>query len=153
LHGRADEEQYFAMFFIGAVGEELGWQGYAVPSLQTRYTALQTGLFVGLLWAAWHFPAYLQTQHGARWIAWQCAQTVLARLLMVWLSNNAGGSVFIAIVFHMMINVSEFMFPDYGSHYDPFLNTMVMAVSVGLALFLWGFQTLNQFRFNVSNGS
>jgi len=139
--------QYFAIFFVSAIGEELGWQGYAVASLEARCTALQTGLIVGLIWAVWHIIPYLQTNHGVDWVTWQCAQTVLGRLLMVWLSNNANGSVFIAIVFHMMINVSEFIFPNYGSHYDPFLNTMFMGAVASLVVFLWGSRTLSRFRF------
>src|SRR5215217_2814830 len=36
--------------------EELGWTGFAVPTLlRLRYGVLATGLFVGLLWGAWHF--------------------------------------------------------------------------------------------------
>ena len=43
---------------VGLVGggllEELGWTGFAVPTLRRRYTALTTGLIVGLLWGTWH---------------------------------------------------------------------------------------------------
>jgi uncharacterized protein len=137
--------QYFAMFFIGAIGEELGWQGYAVAALRGRCTALQTGLVVGLVWAVWHVVPFLETDHTADWVVWQCAQVVVARLLMVWLSNNAGGSIFIAVVFHTMINVGEFAFPDDGSHYDPFLNTLLMAIVTGVVVLLWGPGSLSRF--------
>ena len=37
--------------------EELGWMGFAVPSLLgRRYGVLGTGLIIGLLWGARHFP-------------------------------------------------------------------------------------------------
>jgi membrane protease YdiL (CAAX protease family) len=135
------------MFFVGAIGEELGWQDYAVASLSTRCTAVQTGLVVGVIWAAWHIIPYLQTLHTLDWVAWQCAQTVLARLLIVWLSNNTGRSVIIAIIFHTMINVSEFMF---GSNYDSFLSTMFVGIVVSLVVLLWGARTLSRFRFVTS---
>jgi membrane protease YdiL (CAAX protease family) len=43
-----------------AVGlfEELGWTGFAVPRLKRRYGVLNTGLIVGLVWGAWHFPPF-----------------------------------------------------------------------------------------------
>src|SRR4030067_33659 len=33
--------------------EELGWTGFAIPTLRLRYGVLTTGLIVGFLWGAW----------------------------------------------------------------------------------------------------
>lgn len=43
-----------------AVGffEELGWTGFAVPRLKRHYGVLTTGLIVGFVWGAWHFPPF-----------------------------------------------------------------------------------------------
>jgi membrane protease YdiL (CAAX protease family) len=38
------------------VCEELGWTGFAIPRLRTRYGVLATGLITGVLWAVWHVP-------------------------------------------------------------------------------------------------
>ena len=40
--------------------EELGWTGFAVPTLlrRMRYGVLSTGLIVGVLWAALHFLVF-----------------------------------------------------------------------------------------------
>jgi uncharacterized protein len=38
----------------GGLLEELGWTGFAVPTLRRRHSALTTGLVVGLLWGVWH---------------------------------------------------------------------------------------------------
>jgi len=37
--------------------EELGWTGFAIPSLRSHFGVDATGLIVGLLWGAWHFLA------------------------------------------------------------------------------------------------
>jgi len=37
--------------------EELGWTGFAVPTLRRRLVGTSTGLIVGVLWGAWHFLA------------------------------------------------------------------------------------------------
>jgi len=43
---------------LGAgVFEELGWTGFAIPTLLRRVTVVSTGVIVGVLWGAWHFLA------------------------------------------------------------------------------------------------
>jgi len=37
--------------------EELGWTGFAIPTLLKRIGGVATGLVVGVLWGAWHFLA------------------------------------------------------------------------------------------------
>lgn len=34
--------------------EEIGWTGFAIPSLRSRYSVLRTGIYVGVIWGAWH---------------------------------------------------------------------------------------------------
>ena len=41
-----------AMFFATALGEELGWSGYALDPLQSRWGALGASLLLGVAWAA-----------------------------------------------------------------------------------------------------
>jgi membrane protease YdiL (CAAX protease family) len=49
----------------GGLLEELGWTGFAVPSLRQRYDALTTALIVGLLWGAWHLPITFWVMSGS----------------------------------------------------------------------------------------
>jgi uncharacterized protein len=43
-------------FIGGGLLEELGWTGFAVPTLlRQRYSVLATGLIVGVLWGVFHF--------------------------------------------------------------------------------------------------
>jgi membrane protease YdiL (CAAX protease family) len=138
---------FFLMFFVGAIGEELGWQGYVFPILQARRNALQTALFIGLVWALWHLIPFFQTGHDAWWVAWQFCVTILLRVVTVWLFVNAGQRVMAAVLFHAMSNVGMFLFPHYGSHYDPFTTSLVLAVAVTGIVFLWGPRTLDRFRY------
>lgn len=41
---------------FGGFMEELGWTGFAVPTLRRRYEVVTTGLIVGVLHGVWHFP-------------------------------------------------------------------------------------------------
>lgn len=47
-----------AVGLIVPVFEELGWTGFATPRLRQRRGVLATGLIMGLLWGAWHFPLF-----------------------------------------------------------------------------------------------
>lgn len=124
----------FAVYFIAAACEELGWTGYVIESLPKRWSALAASIFIGGLWAIWHIIPFLQTGHGITWMVWQCFVTVLLRVLIVWLYVNAGKSVFVAIVFHAMVNVSETLFPNNGSAYDPALTVLLLFAVVAMIL-------------------
>lgn len=138
---------FFALFFIGAIGEEMGWTGYATDPLQDRWTALEASLILGTVWAIWHVTPFVQAQYAPIWVFWKSASTVLLRVLIVWIYNNTGKSLFAAIAFHAMANVSELvLFPIYGSYYDPFIAFIIMAITVTIIIFLWGSKTLARYR-------
>ena len=46
------------MIYIPGPVEEIGWRGFALPLLQSRYNALRASLILGLIWAMWHLPAF-----------------------------------------------------------------------------------------------
>ncbi|MBI5351054.1 MAG: CPBP family intramembrane metalloprotease [Chloroflexi bacterium] len=138
---------FFAAFFIGAACEELGWSGYVIDSMQKRWGALTAGIVLGLVWQAWHIIGDLQAQNTAAWIVWHSLYSVGLRILIVWIYNNTQKSVFAAILVHTMDNVSWTLFPNYGSHFDPFIGFIVMTVVVGIIIFLWDRKTLAQYRY------
>ena len=39
----------------GGFLEELGWTGFAVPTLRRRHGPFATGVIIGVLWGAWHY--------------------------------------------------------------------------------------------------
>ena len=52
---------FFVVYFIGAIGEEIGWSGYAIDPLQSRYGALKASIILGIIWAVWHIIPWNQT--------------------------------------------------------------------------------------------
>src|SRR4029079_9032801 len=89
--------------FIAAIGEELGWSGYAIDPLQDRFGALGGALLLGVVWAVWHVIALLSVQRSLVWIVWWSLGTLALRVIITWLYNNTGRSVFAAGIFHAMI--------------------------------------------------
>jgi|SRR5829696_603746 len=136
----------FPVFFITAFGEEVGWLGYAIDPMQDRWGALYASMILGIVWALWHLWGYIQTNNGLEWVIWQFLGSIPLRILIVWVYNNTGKSILAGILFHAMINVSEFSFPNYGSHYDPFISTIIFASAAAIVVFLWGPKTLTRYR-------
>ena len=137
----------FAAFFVGTLGEELGWSGYVLDPLQERWSALQSGLILGAVGVAWHLVPLLVIMHRApAWIAWWCLYAVAFRILIVWLYNNTGGSVFAVALFHATLNLSVMLFPVNGSHFDTRLAGLVMACAAAMVIVLWGPRTLARYR-------
>ncbi len=126
------------VYFVSAAGEELGWTGYATDPLQNRWGALFTGVMLGMVWAIWHVIPYLQAQRAPSWIVWQLVFTIAARVLMVWLYNNTGKSVFAAILFHATINVTYSLFPNNGSAYNPAVTGVLTVLVAIVVMLVWG---------------
>jgi membrane protease YdiL (CAAX protease family) len=125
----------FVVFFVGGLGEELGWSGYATEPLAARWGALRAALLIGVVWAAWHIIPFLQGGRSWDWIAWQGLKSVAARVVMVWLFFQAGRSVLAVTVFHAMSNVSEFGTVGGGALYDPATTALVLgALAVVVAV-------------------
>ena len=132
----------FFAFFVGALGEELGWSGYITDPMQDRWNALQTGVLLGLVGIVWHLVPLLLVHRSPTWIAWWCLYAMAARVLIVWLYNNTGKSVFAVALFHATLNLAWMLFPVYGSHFDIRLGGLVMAGVAIIVTVVWGPQTL-----------
>jgi membrane protease YdiL (CAAX protease family) len=144
---------FFFVYFIGAIAEEVGWSGYVTDPLQNQYGAFKASIIIGFVWAIWHIIPYSQMHQAPIWIFWQCIGTVFLRTIMVWIFNNTNKSVFAMILFHATINISPYLFPSNGSHYDPFIFAILLAITAIAITWLWGTETLGKYRFLVQSVS
>ena len=134
----------FVVFFVLAIGEEVGWMGYAADPMQERQSALTTSIVLGSVWRIFHVVPDIQAHHGLAWIAWQHGVYAVAlRIRIVWLYNNTGKSVFAAILVHDTDNVSWTLFPNYGSHDDPAVTGAITAIVAVIVTFLWGLKDIS----------
>jgi membrane protease YdiL (CAAX protease family) len=133
-------------FFVAALGEELGWSGYVIDPLQNRWGALKASLFLGSIWAVFHYAALLEAHRSIVWIAWWSLGTVATRVIMVWLYNHAGKSVVGAALFHMTVNLAWQLFPIRGSYFDPRINGLIMAMVAAIVIVVWRPRTSSSLR-------
>lgn len=107
----------FVVGLIVGFFEELGWTGFAVPRLRTRWGPVTTGLVVGLVWGAWHFLVFWErdTFSGVLQLVLLlcslCAWLPAYRILMVWVYDHTG-SLLVTILMHASLVASQFvLFP------------------------------------------
>lgn len=96
------------IIFVGALGEETGWRGYALPQLQRRFSPLASSLILAVLWFGWHLPQFLVIatyrdfapfQYVGMFLGLACGAVVLT-----WLYNRSGGSILLVAVWHGLYN-------------------------------------------------
>lgn len=92
----------------GPLGEELGWRGFALPRMVRRHGAPLAAGMLGLIWGVWHYPAFRipgMPQGGLNFPLFVVGAIVLS-MIVAWLVLRTGGSVLIAILFHLAVNTS-----------------------------------------------
>jgi len=139
-----------AIFFM-TYGEELGWTGYALDPMQQRWSALKSGIFLGLVWAGVHVPILFINGYAYEWIFWHGIYTVAGRVLFVWVYNNAGKSLFAMALMHSTFGWFWSLWPVDNMHrvvafYDPRLMAFIAICYVAIVTILWGGRTLAQFK-------
>jgi hypothetical protein len=110
---------YILFFFIAGLGQELGWTGFLIPRLQSRYSALTAAVMRAVLVGIWHLPLLLYSRldpqafpsipYGS-WIAQIGFPAALAVMLVMfllpwsifftWMYNNTGGNLLLVAILH-----------------------------------------------------
>ena len=131
----------------GALLEELGWRGYALPVLTRQLgSPLKACILLGILWALWHFPreipAILSGQSGLEdqliWHARFFISCIGVTIVVAYFSNILGGSVIPVIIVHGMVNLFGDLFgsvPSVGRSAGGFLAPLAWFIA-GLVIVL-----------------
>lgn len=140
----------FPFFFLLAAGEEVGWMGYAFEPMQARSSAHQAALKLGLIWALWHVPFFVFMMPDPVSLIAQVLTLVGTRVLVAWIFNNTGKSVFAAILFHAADNTALVILPEI-SGITPWGAAVLcgfVVVAAVIVTLLWGGRTMTQYRFS-----
>jgi membrane protease YdiL (CAAX protease family) len=150
LPGIVTSEEKVSLLLIGvAVGlsagifEELGWTGFAIPTLRRRYGVPATGFIVGIWWSAWHL---LPNVWASRAASGELAVSVFLaatgiglfvgyltafRVLMVWVYDRTR-SLFVAMLMHVSLTASLLILNPVGIS-----GAHLLTFSFALALAVW----------------
>jgi membrane protease YdiL (CAAX protease family) len=141
---------FLPLLILGPLSEEIGWRGYALPRLQTRWNALTSSLIVGLVWALWHLPLFMMvgtSQHelGDPFISFLIKITA-SSILYTWLYNNTKHSLWSAILLHWLYTYASLVVSS-GITRSPLYNWFECLPYVIIAIvvvLIWKPQTLSR---------
>ncbi len=120
--------------------EEIGWRGYALPRLQTKFNALNASLILGILWGTWHVPLmFIQPNRmiggSLEWgIGIFLLSTLLATIFMAWIYNSTNGSLLIVTLFHAANNTAFSIF-DLPVEYQ--FPHILITLSLAVLVIIW----------------
>lgn len=107
------------VIFISCSLEEIGWRGYGIDSLNSKFNLLKTSLIFSLIWSVWHIPAffikngYFQQELlnlGFIHVVIYFMSLFPITILINWLYIKNNRSILIAILFHTIMNLSYGLF-------------------------------------------
>jgi uncharacterized protein len=101
------------IFVFTALGEEIGWRGYALPRLLEMYSPGAASLILGAGWAVWHLPLFWLPGnfHQQIPIAWFVLQILASSVLYTWIYQHTRGSLLMALLFHTGANAAVGLLP------------------------------------------
>jgi membrane protease YdiL (CAAX protease family) len=127
----------------GALGEEPGWRGVALPGLQSTLSPLVSTVILGVLVTGWHVPilfledGLLQPSIIVGYLLGSFAVT----FFYTWLFNHTGGSVFMSIVSHSAQGTIQIgaLWPAGAdlAQANLLFGVVASAVAIGLVVFDW----------------
>lgn len=137
-------------FLLLATGEEVGWMGYAFEPMQTRFTALNAALLLGIIWAIWHIPIFVFVMQDPVVLIAQLLTLVGNRVLVVWIFNNTGKSVFATILFHAIDNTALVTMPEINAviPWGSMMFCGLVLITAFIVTLLWSGKTLSSFKFS-----
>jgi Type II CAAX prenyl endopeptidase Rce1-like len=97
------------LLFYG-FGEEIGWRGFAQPTLQRRHSALVAAIIVSTIWAAWHLPLFgiTATYRAIPAVGFVgfFFSMLTASFLLTWLYLRGRGSILVLAAFHASFDIA-----------------------------------------------
>ena len=106
------------VWLLLALGEEIGWRGFARPRLVAAMGFWKATSVLGLLWCVWHFPRLLASPYvhdlgeAMPLIGLFSLQILLANVVICWLAVRTRYSVILPTIFHAGFNVAATIYPE-----------------------------------------
>ena len=141
----------FSIFPGSAVGEELGWRGFALPRLQARHSALAASLIVGAAWGIYHLPLFLlgsPTRPLALFLPFAIGSVIMS-IFYTWMYNGTGGSLLIVVLLHATTNLPlTAVYAPLGERVVPvfWLLDAILAITAAVLIARTGAATLSRVR-------
>src|SRR5919112_1556425 len=128
----------FFIFPGSALGEEIGWRGYALPRLQSGRSALSASLILGVIWAFYHLPLFFTGQafRSPSLLVPFVVSGLALSVIITWVYNSTGGSLLLVVLLHAAANLPlTLLLEPLGSRaMVPFLLYVGLMVVAGIVV-------------------
>jgi len=107
--------------FFGSLSEELGWRGFALGRLQSKWNAFVSSIILSLIWFCWHIPLFFV--NGTTQKLWGFGSIgffgfflflMASTLIITWAYNRNGKSLLSAVLIHCVSNLVLNLVPLSG---------------------------------------
>lgn len=98
---------------FSSFGEELGWRGYILPKMLTKYSALKAGIILGTIWEIWHLPMHYiaYKDYGIymipAFLVIGFINIILQSVIMTNIFVRSNGNLKLMIIYHYTITSSS----------------------------------------------
>jgi len=141
---------FLPLLVLGPLSEEIGWRGYALPRLQTRWNALTSSVIIGVIWGLWHLPLFMMvgtSQHelGIPFIGFLIGMSANS-IFYTWLYNNTKQSLWSAILLHWLYTYAAQVVIS-GVTRSPLYNwleCLPYVIMAAIVVLIWKPQTLSR---------
>jgi uncharacterized protein len=127
-----------SIFPGSALGEEIGWRGFALPHLQAGHSALSASFVLGVLWGCWHLPLWLAgiKSYPASLYPAFVVTVIAASVMSTWMYNSTGGSLLIVVLYHAAANLplTLLVTPLEARMTQPFVIYAALMVAAAIAV-------------------
>ncbi len=109
FHPPSTAEQMAALV-VFSFGEELGWRGFAYPSLAQRFGPVNGSLVLGVVWALWHLGYAFSPVDGSFGLTGLMVSFIelpLYSVVIAWLFERSNRSLAVAVAVHMGAHVDN----------------------------------------------
>lgn len=122
----------------GATGEESGWRGFLLPSIQKNSGVIKSSFIVGIIWMFWHAPLWLMSGYAGKdliqYIFLFCI-SIISVAIIIGICYSRCKNLFIPIWIHFMFNFVLTMFT--GNILDAMIWIAVLYIVAAAGYNVW----------------
>jgi uncharacterized protein len=130
----------FATAFIFNIWEEIGWRGFLLEKIMTRYSLFLSSLAVGILWGLWHISYFLHNanQNSLQFISVAIFWMICSSFIYSYIYVKSNRSILAVGIFHAFSNTLQSVIINSELDFTKFIYYLTIAVALtAIFLLIW----------------